>query len=66
MGESYYAQEAFGSGVYDNLRRNTENDTMKDILKELKEINTKLDSRQTTYTESSYTFNTVTKSIERR
>lgn len=44
MGESYYAQEAFGSGVYDNLKRNTENNTLNDILKELKEINSKLDS----------------------
>lgn len=42
MGESYYAQEVFGSGVYDNLKRNTENNTMNDILKELKEINSKL------------------------
>ena len=44
MGESYYAQEAFGSGVYDNLKRNEDNNILKDILKELKEINSKLDS----------------------
>lgn len=46
MGESYYTQEAFWYGVYDNLKRNTENNVLNDILKELKEINSKLDSNK--------------------